>query len=281
MQELIYTFEYLGGIGKLDRAGSYTNQYNGYYKQRKIKNTILYLSDIYEIYYSIPGKWKARHYDAVKNNCQLFAQLFWSQLFGSEEDDHGQWQSQTQYKCKCKINMISVKRIKLIRVQKNSDSEEHKSLMINNTINLISLGIIDAKSMKNENDSILHGIELYCKCTKCNTKIYYTLENSQRGKYFRCGLYGKQLKPLREIQKRKSLDLETIHSIYKSFDIKVNDNKRWTCLFWNRLFQAVNLNNISDQFDHNGFEQKKHHHINNDNYEQKQQSFNHFNCINE
>ena len=215
-----------------------TNQYSGFHKQRKIKNTILWLSDIYEIYYSIPGKWKARHYDAVKNNCQLFAQLFWSQLFGSEEDDHGQWQSQTQYKCKCKISLITVKKIKLIRVQKKSDSEENKSLMINNTVNIISLGMVD-KSAKNEHEHILHAIELFCKCRNCGNKIYYTLENSERGKYFRCGLYGKKLKPLREILRSRSLNLESVHSIYKTFDVKTTDNKKWTCLFWNYLFQKI------------------------------------------
>ena len=44
-----FTFEFLGGIGKLDRPGGYTNKYSGNYRQRVIKNTTIYLSDIYEV----------------------------------------------------------------------------------------------------------------------------------------------------------------------------------------------------------------------------------------
>lgn len=92
-------------------------------------------------------------------------------------------------------------------------------------------------STKDESEYILYAIELYCKCRNCGNKIYYTLENSERGKYFRCGLYGKQLKPLRQVLRSKSMDLESVHSIYKSFDINTNDNRKWTLLFWDRLFQ--------------------------------------------
>jgi len=224
----LFTFEFLGGVGKLDRAGNYTNKYSEHYKQRKIKNTTLYLSDIYEIYYSMPGRWKARHYNPISHNCQKFAHLFWSQLFGSEEDDHGEWQCQSQYKCKCRTDNISVKKIRLIRVQKSCDKDFNYDATKMAMLNIIT--------NKNENDMILHAIELQCKCQECETKIYYTLENSERGRYFRCGLYGKQLRPIREIQKRKSLNLKMVHDLYKMFTFKTTNNKKWTCFFWDSLF---------------------------------------------
>ena len=168
-----------------------------------------------------------------------FAALFWYQLFGSHEDDFGEWQSQTKTKCKCKTELISVKKMKLIRVQKVSDRQQYTRSMLGGTVGVLSMGTVDMTS-QNEDHLVLYGIEMFCKCSRCDISVYYTVENSQRGKYFRCGVYGKQLKALREIQKRKSLTLHRVHKLYKAFNLGPGTtvsalNREWSFGFWSAL----------------------------------------------
>ena len=132
-----------------------------------------------------------------------------------------------------------MKRIKLIRVQKVSDRQQYKRSMIGGTVGVLSMGTVDMTA-KNEDNMVLYAIELFAKCSHCDNTVYYTVENSQRGKYFRCGVYGKQLKPLREIQKRKSLTLSKVHKLYKAFNVGPGVtvsilNREWSFGFWNAL----------------------------------------------
>ena len=145
-----YTFEFLGGVGKLHRTGAYSNKYSGHLRERVMAHTAttgLRLADLYDVYYSLPGRWKARHYDAVHNNCQQFARLFWRQLFGSQEDDFAEWQSRTAAarRCGCKSEVFRVRRMKLVRVQKTSDAEQISASLMQGTLGLLSMGAMGAQ----------------------------------------------------------------------------------------------------------------------------------------